>query len=365
MVLFFSRTVGAGKFRVTFMVFSLLVLASFGFLSVASENFSGKSIFQDTDQDGLTNDEETLYGTNPQNPDTDGDGYSDGAEVRSGYDPLKPAPGDKILSTKKDEKTANEKTTPAVLGDSSSNNASASANSVSDGVGGVSDAETGNLTEQVSGQIADILKKSSGDDDSDTSTSLQAMQENIQKLLDEQGAGGEVTLPEVDTKSITIKKQNYANLSDEERKAKIKQDTLEYITKVVYIMASNAPETITSQGDFEKVITGLMTDVTGSIESGSADYLNDLAKKGEQALLELRNVEVPENMLETHKKAIQFFQYAESLSTDMKSYEKDPLSNMVVLLKMQNFLGLISSFVKQVDEDMKNIGIEEIPFASS
>lgn len=65
---------------------------------------------KDSDQDGLTDDEEKVLGTNPNdpdsdhdglfdreevkvyktdplNPDTDGDTYSDGAEVKSGYNP--------------------------------------------------------------------------------------------------------------------------------------------------------------------------------------------------------------------------------------------------------------------------------------
>lgn len=41
----------------------------------------------DRDNDGLTDAEEALFGTDPQNPDTDGDTYQDGAEARSGYDP--------------------------------------------------------------------------------------------------------------------------------------------------------------------------------------------------------------------------------------------------------------------------------------
>jgi len=42
----------------------------------------------DSDQDGLSDKMETLYGTDPNNPDTDGDGFSDGDEVARGYDPL-------------------------------------------------------------------------------------------------------------------------------------------------------------------------------------------------------------------------------------------------------------------------------------
>lgn len=44
--------------------------------------------FADADDDGLTDEEEALLGTLPQNPDSDGDGLLDGFEVRYGFDPL-------------------------------------------------------------------------------------------------------------------------------------------------------------------------------------------------------------------------------------------------------------------------------------
>jgi hypothetical protein len=45
----------------------------------------------DTDNDGLFDYEEVkVYGTDPLNPDTDGDGYTDGEEVKSGFNPLGP-----------------------------------------------------------------------------------------------------------------------------------------------------------------------------------------------------------------------------------------------------------------------------------
>ncbi len=50
----------------------------------------------DTDSDGLPDDLERIYQTDPENPDTDGDSYADGLEVANGYDPTKKAPGDKI-----------------------------------------------------------------------------------------------------------------------------------------------------------------------------------------------------------------------------------------------------------------------------
>ncbi len=43
----------------------------------------------DSDNDGLTDIEEVIFGTAPANPDTDGDGYKDGVEVVNGYSPNK------------------------------------------------------------------------------------------------------------------------------------------------------------------------------------------------------------------------------------------------------------------------------------
>ena len=44
----------------------------------------------DSDNDGLPDYIENLYGVDPNNPDTDGDGYTDGEEVENGFDPLVP-----------------------------------------------------------------------------------------------------------------------------------------------------------------------------------------------------------------------------------------------------------------------------------
>lgn len=42
----------------------------------------------DTDSDGLTDEQEKAYGSDPSKIDTDGDGYKDGDEVSNGYDPV-------------------------------------------------------------------------------------------------------------------------------------------------------------------------------------------------------------------------------------------------------------------------------------
>jgi len=50
----------------------------------------GEYMKEDSDGDGLTNEEEVRYETDAQNPDSDGDGYLDGEEVEGGYDPNGP-----------------------------------------------------------------------------------------------------------------------------------------------------------------------------------------------------------------------------------------------------------------------------------
>lgn len=44
----------------------------------------------DSDGDGLSDDMESYYGTDPNQADSDGDGYPDGTEINNGYDPLGP-----------------------------------------------------------------------------------------------------------------------------------------------------------------------------------------------------------------------------------------------------------------------------------
>ncbi len=51
---------------------------------------------EDSDHDGLSNQQEVIWNTDPFNPDTDGDGFKDGEEVNSGHSPLVPGPDDLI-----------------------------------------------------------------------------------------------------------------------------------------------------------------------------------------------------------------------------------------------------------------------------
>ncbi len=72
------------KKKITTPEFRFRTLPSHNLIVVEDET----KFVVDRDGDGLSDDDEKKYGTNPNLPDTDGDGYIDGVEVRNGFNPL-------------------------------------------------------------------------------------------------------------------------------------------------------------------------------------------------------------------------------------------------------------------------------------
>ena len=307
-----------------FLFFSLLVFSTAVFV-FADESGSTKNIFQDSDQDGLSNDEEKLYGTDLMNKDSDGDGYGDGIEVESGYDPLKPAPGDKVIKE-------------AQLG-------------LSVTVPGGSE----NLTQRVSGEIANILQDT---DASDKAVSLDDINTSVQKMLSESMA--EVTLPDVDINSIKIKKLA-KGLKGKARDEQERQDALEYLTVVSYLVANNMPQPFQAQSELSGIFTNFSSEFTSSLSSGDMGYIDGLSKRGEKMLEGLKDIEVPEKMLDVHVKALKMSKYAMQLRGELKPSQGDPLGQIAVLAKMQGLFGSMAGLIGEVQQRLIDYGIKEIP----
>lgn len=332
MFLFLSRKIKIKNFKIVSFVFTSLFVLSFAIFSMADEQIGGnKNIFQDTDQDGLSNDEEKLYHTDPNKADTDGDGYSDGTEIKSGYDPLKPAPGDRIMVDK----------------DTSSH----SSNIISQNN---TDSNKTNLTKEVSKQVAAKLKESSL---TKQDISLEDLKNTVQQTVNNSITVD--TLPEVDVKSIKIKKQKYTSLSEADRVAKIKEDTIAYVTAVSYLLVSNSPVSVHSDSDAQKFTSGMMDSVVGILTGGNPTLLNELSEKGIMITKQLQSITVPENMLDMHVKALRLVQYATTFKESIESTNtNDPLSQIQTLAKMQGFIGLFSGFTSDMNDILTKYEIQ-------
>ncbi|MBI2439371.1 MAG: hypothetical protein HYV45_02080 [Candidatus Moranbacteria bacterium] len=314
--------------RATFIFFSLIFF-SVAFFVFADDTLSTKNIFQDADQDGLSNEEEKLYGTDPHKKDTDGDGYSDGVEIESGYNPLKRAPGDKV--TKESVATAEAKATAT------------------------SGTEKENLTEEVSGEIARLVKRSheQGED-----ISLEKIDMTVEKILN--SSNEEVVLPEIELKDIKIKKVA-KSLKEKKRKEKEREYAVEYLTIMSYLMANNMPQTFRTNEDLEKVLFSLSDNSLTAVSLGNAKYIDDLSQRGEKMLEELKDVEVPEKMLDVHVKALKMARYAVELKKDFRPADEDPLGQIEALSKMQGFIAGAFGFVDEINKKLADYEIEEIP----
>ncbi|GBE16621.1 hypothetical protein BMS3Abin15_00443 [bacterium BMS3Abin15] len=317
--------------KIALIIFVGLVVFGFAFFSVAQENSSSDmNIFLDSDQDGLSDEEEKGYGTDPENRDTDGDGYSDGAEIKSGYDPLKPAPGDKIVVEQSRQTT----------GDSQQK----------------TDNET-NLTQEVSLQVANLITSSSSEEEEITL-------ENLDSLISET-LENELTfddLPEINEDEINIKEQNYDKYSEEKKAEKEREDALEYLTAISYIAASNSPQKISTINDVEKLIKEVVTEVElFSLSLSDASYFKGLAEKGELAMEQLNEVEVPENFLDLHIRGLKLAKYAISLKDEVQPDPNDPISGITSLSKVQNLLVLSMEYSGEVSSKLSGLGIAEIP----
>jgi hypothetical protein len=314
-----------------FVLFGLLFLSGAFFVS-AAEEMAGKNIVDDPDQDGLTTEEEHLYGTDPMNRDTDDDGYSDGVEVSGGYDPLKKAPGDKIVP----EKT------------------SADASADSFGVGGE------NLTAQTAQEIASMIQGAQTEDGGTTEISLDDLNAVAQNLTS--GTVEEVVLPEVDMDAIKIKKTSCKNLSEKKCDEKVKGDITEYLTVIAYILANNSPKSFETEDELDLLSESFADDVIFALASGDISKLDDFAENGEKMLAQIYDVEVPEKMLDVHVKAIKLARYAASLRGEVSvDPDEDPMKMIASLSKVQGFLNVAMSFSSEVMQKVDEYEINEIP----
>ena len=90
-------------------------------------------------------------------------------------------------------------------------------------------------------------------------------------------------------------------------------------------------------------------------------YIDGLSKRGEKMLEGLKDIEVPEKMLDVHVKALKMSKYAMQLRGELKPSQGDPLGQIAVLAKMQGLFGSMAGLIGEVQQRLIDYGIKEIP----
>ena len=311
--------------KTSFLVLIGLIVLSLAFYVSAQVNSSSVgNIFLDSDQDGLSDEEEKSLGTDPYNKDTDGDGYSDGVEVKSGYDPLKPAPGDKLIA---------ETEKPALV------------------VAGVADEN--NLTQVVSQKIVTLSNENSAAGET-------ISQDDVQTLVDESmlaGANQKIQLPEIKIEDLNIIKQNYAEYSKEKAQAKRQEDFYDYVVSIFYIFSVNSPQPITSNVNLGGIINSLFQEVAQAIalrNPASLEKINVSVKKIQEQLLE---IEVPEELADMHIKIIQFSRYSLEAEKLLAPQNEDPIMDVSNLSQLAALATEFQSFSSEMADKFSEYGL--------
>ncbi|MCK4636080.1 MAG: hypothetical protein KAT32_04405 [Candidatus Moranbacteria bacterium] len=318
----------------TFIIAGILIISSLTFFTFAEDEnqrgfFDGekKSIFEDFDGDGLSNSEEKSFGTDMNNRDSDGDGYSDGVEIESGYDPLIPAPGDRIIEDKK----MRVELDPATIDDK-------------------------NLTQKLSNELVEYIgdAQESGEDEISTEDLSEMVSGSVSESVSFENI-------EIDLSELNIKEQDYKKLSEKKRKAKEKEDAIEYFTSVSYVFMTNFPD-----GFFDKSAEEFASEVLMNSKSFSADLTNtqffeDLAENAIKAEEEMKNVEVPESLVEIHFRGLYILCYIRTIYSgkEYENAESDAVSMIVTLTKLQGLLELSNDFFGSIDVVMEEYEIED------
>ncbi len=329
-----------------------------GWLFVSGVSFGEMNIFEDKDQDGLSDQEERAYGTDPNNPDTDGDGYSDGTEVKSGYDPLKPAPGDKI------------KTESQVLGTEDEQ----------DFLLKQSESENFNYTEEFLNKlknekgeelsaITDILNNpESLEDESvlenlgNTSLTTEDLNEIINGIAQQKNVTEEIEI--IPRNSINILEKPEG--SEEEVKEKEKQQIQEYLSVLSYIAFSNAPLETLSENQLSQSGLLFISQLSTYLEAGNSKELELLRSKAEKAYQELNQVDVPEVLVDIHLLGMSLLKYSlENIDEKALIDSRDPVEMLITLNKFQAVLAQGENLKKEIQSILDEYEIEFLNFNSS
>lgn len=302
-----------------------MIVGALTFFSQADD--TDLTLFEDFDRDGLSNGEEKSLGTDQNNPDTDGDGYSDGVEIESGYDPLKPAPGDRII---------NEDPSLKIQSVNSS---------------------TTNVTRKISESIVSYMAdaQEAGETDIDS----EEFSEAVSKAIDKEVVFSE-TAP-INLEEIKIKERDYTKMSSKEKEAVMKEDATEYFTSISYIFMTSFPDNFFNRAP-EDLQNEIMEQLSGlSLSIDNFKYFENLAENALKAESQMLEVSVPEDLVSIHAEGLYLLRYMGDIykQGDYKRVNTDATPMIAILAQMQGLVNISLTFQEHVQEKLDQYGIGE------
>ena len=228
----------------------------------------------DSDNDGLKDWEEALWGTNINNSDSDGDGYDDAAEIKSSFDPL-----DKLSS----EKTGKKKEISGQIGQ-----------------GDYFDyGEQPNLTQMMARNISAKMVGNEDGNLPDLSNPLSLVDESNNTELARFIASLNVKIPE---KEFIVSPDNGAEA--------IKK----YLEEIKTLFSKNISFGKSGEDLF---ITAAMTNDFSEIDNNIAYF--------DRIVYKMKTISVPSVFLQFHKKQAELWLATRNVFEGIKATNKDPL----------------------------------------
>ncbi|MFA6284967.1 MAG: hypothetical protein WC643_00335 [Parcubacteria group bacterium] len=345
---------------IAILAVSFVVFATTLFALAQSQN--NNSLFLDSDQDGLMDQEEKAIGTDPLKADTDGDGYSDGKEVGSGYNPLKPAPGDKIVGTE-------ESTTPA--SSTQTGNAALFAQTGQTDLLGTdastdlnSDPSNPNLTNEMIGQLMQLTKdkattdSSFADNPTFSSADLTQVTQSALQTVD-------ITkdLPEINDSELNILSPvDDKDLSADDIKTEQKTEIEKYLSQSAFILASNSTFTVENTSNVQSNINTESANLVTALATGDKTKIDAYSQKVQSGIEQMKKIEVPYVLKDIHKSALQLAIYTLSLKDSVSLNTSDPMKSLAAVSSLQSVAQSATKLQGEFSKILSDYEIESVKF---
>ncbi|MDA3814880.1 MAG: hypothetical protein PF549_00760 [Patescibacteria group bacterium] len=324
-----------------------LVIVFFAWFNLSRADLNGLNIFQDRDQDGLSDQEELAYGTNPDKADTDEDGYSDKIEIESGYDPLKAAPGDRIVLEK-------EVQTLGVNEKKEGNN--------------ITNEFFNEIKNQKTGEAA-ILNE--------LLTTGDVTEEELDSLYSSSGKGGindilhglvDNNLKEGEEKEVVVSVDDIKIIpkpegDEEEVKNEEKEQIERYMSSLLYIISINRPFELEADNteDLSNKVMDFIYQVDDDIQSGNVEEVQNYKKTFIEIFNQIKKLETPYVLIESHLSLLSVYQnFINEIDEVEILNDDDPITLLFYISKIENFLIEANGVQQEFDKIFKEYEITSI-----